>query len=53
MAVGVAVNTSRLTPADAATACAQIEDLLGLPCQDPVTMGVGRIADRLQACFAN
>ena len=52
-AVGVAVNTSRLTPADAATACAQIEDLLGLPCQDPVTMGVGRIADRLQACFAN
>ena len=53
VAVGVAVNTSRLTPADAATACAQIEDLLGLPCQDPVTMGVGRIADRLQACFAN
>lgn len=52
VAVGVAVNTSRLAPADAANACRQIEDLLGLPCQDPVTMGVDRIADRLLACFA-
>ena len=53
VAVGVAVNTSRLSPDDAARTCAEIEDLLGLPCQDPVTMGVGRIADRLLADFSD
>lgn len=53
VAVGVAVNTSRLTPAEATQACTRIEDLLGLPCQDPVGMGVGRIADRLLAAFAD
>lgn len=54
VAVGVAVNTSNLGGADAAArACAGIEDALGLPCQDPVTMGVARIADRLQSCFAS
>src|SRR3546814_1950182 len=53
IAVGVAVNTSNLDGADAAArACAEIEDALGLPCQDPVTMGMARIADRLQSCFA-
>src|SRR3546814_2671550 len=52
IAVGVAVNTSNLGGADAAArACAGIEDALGLPCQDPVTMGMARIADRLQSCF--
>src|SRR3546814_20189900 len=54
IAVGVAVNTSNLGGADAAArACAGIEDALGLPCQDPVTMGMARIADRLQSCFAS
>lgn len=51
--VGVAVNTSRLTPDEATRACTRIEDLLGLPCQDPVAMGVGRIADHLLATFAD
>ncbi|MFC3716491.1 N-acetyltransferase DgcN [Luteimonas soli] len=54
IAVGVAVNTSNLGGADAAArACAEIEDALGLPCEDPVTMGMARIADRLQSCFAS
>lgn len=52
VAVGVALNTSRLSPADAARACAEAERLLGLPCQDPVAMGVGRIIDRLLERFA-
>src|SRR3546814_2846760 len=54
IAVGVAVNTSNLGGADAAArVCAEIEDALGLPCQDPVTMGMARIANRLQSCFAS
>jgi uncharacterized NAD-dependent epimerase/dehydratase family protein len=52
--VGVAANTSRAGSAEAAARlCADIEDALGLPCQDPVTMGMARIADRLQSCFAS
>ena len=47
VAVGVAFNTSKLSPGAAADACKAAEDLLGLPCQDPVTMGVNRIVDRL------
>ena len=52
-AVGVAVNTSNLSAADAATACRRISGLLELPCQDPVTMGVEAIVDNLLACCAN
>ena len=47
VAVGVAVNTSRLGRDEAARACADVEDALGLPCQDPIAMGVDRIADKL------
>ncbi|MCR6685058.1 N-acetyltransferase DgcN [Pseudoxanthomonas sp.] len=53
VAVGVALNTSRLPAAEAEAACRQAEDLLGLPAQDPVRDGVARIVDRLQACFAD
>jgi uncharacterized NAD-dependent epimerase/dehydratase family protein len=53
IAVGVALNTSRLGADEAAAVCQATEDALGLPCQDPVRMGVARIADRLLACFAN
>ncbi len=52
-AVGVALNTSGLPEAKAAAACRQIGDLLELPCQDPVTMGVEDIVDNLLACCAN
>ncbi|OOG57751.1 EBNA-1 nuclear protein [Rhodanobacter sp. B05] len=52
-AVGVALNTSGLARAEAAAACRQIGDLLELPCQDPVTMGVEDIVDSLLARCAN
>ncbi|MFT4196399.1 MAG: DUF1611 domain-containing protein [Pseudoxanthomonas sp.] len=53
VAVGVAVNTAALDAQAAERTCRQIEDQLGLPCQDPVRSGVGSIVDRLQRCFAN
>lgn len=53
VAVGVALNTSGMTPAAAAEACADISGRLDLPCQDPITMGVNLIVDRLDECFAN
>jgi uncharacterized NAD-dependent epimerase/dehydratase family protein len=53
IAVGIALNTSKLSRAAAEEACKAAEDALGLPCQDPVTMGVGRIADWLFSCFAS
>jgi uncharacterized NAD-dependent epimerase/dehydratase family protein len=52
-AVGVSLNTSKLSATEAEALCKQIEDDLGLPCQDPVRMGVTRIVDRLVSCFAN
>jgi uncharacterized NAD-dependent epimerase/dehydratase family protein len=51
--VGVALNTSNLTPAEAARTCAKIERRLGLPVQDPVASGVDKIVDRMLACFGN
>ncbi|WP_300381457.1 N-acetyltransferase DgcN [Henriciella sp.] len=50
-AVGVAVNSSKLPRDQALRACADIEDLLGLPCQDPIAHGVAKITDRLSECF--
>lgn len=51
VAVGVALNTSALSPEAAQRACAETSDLLGLPAQDPVSMGVNLIVDRLVSCF--
>ncbi|CAM0998063.1 N-acetyltransferase DgcN [Rhodanobacter sp. Root179] len=51
--VGVALNTSGMPAGEAVDACKRISDLLQLPCQDPVTMGVEAIVDQLLACFAN
>jgi uncharacterized NAD-dependent epimerase/dehydratase family protein len=53
VAVGVALNTSRMTPEAGAALCRQVEDELGLPCQDPVVDGTGRIVERLLSCFAS
>lgn len=50
-AVGVALNTSRLSHEDAIRVCQDTEALIGLPCQDPIAMGVDRIADRMLQCF--
>ena len=46
-AVGVCLNTSALDPAEARAICTRTEDLLGLPCTDPVAFGVDAILDRL------
>ncbi len=51
IAVGVALNTASLDREAALSVCHDTEDLLGLPCQDPVAMGVDRIADQLLATF--
>lgn len=50
VAAGVAMNTSKLDEQDALRVCREAEDRLGVPCQDPVKMGVGRIVDRLLSC---
>ena len=52
-AVGVALNTSHLPERQALAACREISDRLGLPCQDPVTMGVEVIVDNLLSCCAD
>ena len=51
MAIGIAMNTSRLDPVEAQRACDDAEDALGLPCQDPIATGVGRLADNLLRSF--
>ena len=50
-AVGVALNTSKLSRAEAERLCAETADMLGLPCTDPLAMGVDPIIDRIIACF--
>lgn len=46
-AVGVCLNTSTFGASAARDLCAATSDLLGLPCTDPVTMGVEPIIDEL------
>ena len=50
-AVGVALNTSKLSPAEAERLCAETADALGLPCTDPFSMGVDPIIDWIATCF--
>ena len=45
--LGVAIDTSRLAPAEARRVLAESEEALGLPCVDPLATGVGRIVDAL------
>nr|WP_277924431.1 N-acetyltransferase DgcN [Sphingomonas sp. CROZ-RG-20F-R02-07] len=47
VAVGVALNTSALDRDSARRACDDVEAALGLPCQDPVVDGMGRVVERL------
>lgn len=51
--VGVAINTSNVPAERVQALCDEIGDRFGLPCQDPVSMGVESIVDNLLACFAN
>lgn len=46
-AVGVSVNTSRLSESEAARLIHDIEASMGLPCADPIRHGMGRIVDVL------
>ncbi|MGB6486499.1 MAG: N-acetyltransferase DgcN [Steroidobacteraceae bacterium] len=52
-AVGVALNTSNISEQQARISCREISDRLGLPCTDPVTMGVEAIVDNLLSCCAH
>ena len=49
-AVGIALNTAKLTPEAAARLCAETADAFGLPCVDPVRMGVEPIIDWMLTC---
>jgi len=49
--VGIALNTSGLPAHEAMASCQRIGALFGLPCQDPVTMGVESLVDNLLASF--
>ena len=51
-AVGLALNTSNVAANLAQDACKKVSDRLGLPCEDPLTMGVESIVDNLLSCFA-
>ena len=46
-AVGICLNTSNLGAVETRRLCDQIEDVLGLPCTDPVKYGVEAIIDEL------
>ena len=45
--VGVAIDTSRLAPAERQRWLAATEKELGIPCVDPLATGVGRLVDAL------
>lgn len=49
--VGIAVNSSHLSEADKARACAAIEAETGLPCVDPIRDGVGKLVAALDRAF--
>jgi uncharacterized NAD-dependent epimerase/dehydratase family protein len=51
-AVGIALNTSNVSEHEARAACQEIGERFGLPCEDPVTMGVESIVDNLLSCCA-
>jgi uncharacterized NAD-dependent epimerase/dehydratase family protein len=45
--IGVALNTSHLSDSDARRAVDEIEREVGLPCTDPVRLGVGKLIEAL------
>ena len=46
--IGVAVNTSSVSEAEALAYCRQVEAELGLPCVDPIRHGVSALVDKLE-----
>jgi len=51
IAIGVALNTSGLDPAERRLVLDRTGQELGLPCVDPAATGVGPIVERLVQCF--
>lgn len=49
-AVGICLNASAMEPYAARQLCAQIEAQTGLPCTDPIALGVDAILDELLCC---
>lgn len=45
--IGIACNTSKMTPADAQTLLTELEDAHGMPAVDPVRHGVAKLVDAL------
>jgi uncharacterized NAD-dependent epimerase/dehydratase family protein len=45
--IGVCLNTSAMNPAAAQRLCRGTEDLLGLPCTDPIAFGVESLVDEI------
>jgi uncharacterized NAD-dependent epimerase/dehydratase family protein len=53
VAIGISLNTSRLERAQALRVCEETADRFGLPCQDPIAMGVAPLVDHLIECFTD
>jgi uncharacterized NAD-dependent epimerase/dehydratase family protein len=51
VAVGIALNTSKLDASSARRLCEQTEHELNLPCEDPIAMGASRMVARLLEHF--
>lgn len=51
--MGIALNTSNLAGHEAQAICERVGAMFGLPCQDPVSMGVEAITDHLMDSFAD
>ena len=50
-AVGIALNTVKLSEEEARRLCAETADAHGLPCTDPYRFGADPIIDWMQTCF--
>jgi uncharacterized NAD-dependent epimerase/dehydratase family protein len=46
-AIGICLNTSAMNPTAAQRLCRSTEDLLGLPCTDPIAFGVESLIDEI------
>ena len=53
ISVGVALNTSALSPEEGRALCARTAEETGLPCADPYAHGANTIVDRIDECFAS
>ncbi len=47
--VGIALNTSMMSDADAAAKMQEISDYVGLPCFDPIRGGIDTVVDRVES----